>query len=333
MNKPNVAFFGNREDLLTHVYPESRIHRLKALADVHPVIVGKENLDDQLPELSEVEYIFSTWGMPRLRSAQIKQMSALKMVLYGAGTVKYFAEPLLQQGIRVVSAWAANGIPVAEFTVAQMTLASKGYFGLTRRLMSEGASAWKPTKAQGNYEVELSILGAGMVGREVIRRLSYHNANILVFDPFLSEADAKKMGVTLVGLSEAFERGYVVSNHLANVPETENMLRREHFLSMSTGSTFINTGRGMTVDEAGMIEALKTREDITALLDVTRQEPAAEDSPLYQLNNVWLSPHIAGSIGREVVRMADFVLDEFERELKGEPLLYEVTLEQLPTMA
>jgi phosphoglycerate dehydrogenase-like enzyme len=172
-----------------------------------------------------------------------------------------------------------------------------------------------------------------MVGREVIRRLSYHRANILVFDPFLSALDAEKLGVTRVGLEEAFERGYVVSNHLANVPETENMLRREHFMSMSKGSTFINTGRGATVDEPGMIEALEARGDITALLDVAQQEPPTEDSPLYQLNNVWLSPHIAGSIGREVVRMADFVLDEFEKELNGEALLYEVMLEHLPTMA
>ena len=157
MNKPRAVFFGNRQDLLTHVYPDSRVERLKALADVHPVIVSKDNFDDLLPELSEIDYIFSTWGMPRLTPAQIKQMSALKMVFYGAGTVKYFAEPFLQQGIRVVSAWAANGIPVAEFTVAQMTLAAKGYFGLARRLGSEGASAWQPTKARGNYEIEISI--------------------------------------------------------------------------------------------------------------------------------------------------------------------------------
>ena len=98
MNKPRAVFFGNRQDLLTHVYPDSRVERLKALADVHPVIVSKDNFDDLLPELSEIDYIFSTWGMPRLTPAQIKQMSALKMVFYGAGTVKYFAEPLSAAG-------------------------------------------------------------------------------------------------------------------------------------------------------------------------------------------------------------------------------------------
>ena len=172
-----------------------------------------------------------------------------------------------------------------------------------------------------------------MVGREVIQRLAYHDINILVFDPYLSALEAEKLGVTLVSLEQAFARGYVVSNHLANVPETENILQSSHFASMPVGGTFINTGRGATVDEPAMIEILRQRSDITALLDVAQQEPVAEDSPLYQLQNVWLSPHIAGSMGREVVRMADFVLDEFERTLNGEALHFEVTLEQLPTMA
>jgi phosphoglycerate dehydrogenase-like enzyme len=300
---------------------------------VYPEIVSLDNFLAQIPQLTEVEYIFSTWGMLTLKPEDIRRLPALKIVFYSAGTVKYFAEPFLTEGIRVVSAWAANAIPVAEFVVAQMTLAAKGYFGLSRRLMTKGATAWKPTRAKGNYNVEISILGAGMVGREVIRRLSYHKADILVFDPFITRSEAAKLGVTLVSLAEAFERGYVVSNHLANVPETELMLQAEHFALMPVGSTFINTGRGATVDEAGLIEVLRNRQDITALLDVVQQEPLPETSPLYQLPNVWLSPHIAGSMGGEVVRMADFMLDEFERSLKGEPLLYEVSLKQLPTMA
>jgi phosphoglycerate dehydrogenase-like enzyme len=333
MKKPKAAFFCNRPDLADRVFPESRIARLKELADVHPVMIDKKNFEEQLPALTDCEYIFSTWGMLILKAEQIQKLPSLKMVLYGAGTVKYFAEPFLQQDIRIVSAWAANAVPVAEFTVAQMTLAAKGYFGLSRKLMVEGAAAWKPTKATGNYDIEVSILGAGMVGREVVQRLSYHDINILVFDPYLSAPQAENLGVTLVGLDEAFARGYVVSNHLANVPETENMLKSSHFSSMPVGSTFINTGRGATVDEPAMIEILSQRADITALLDVAQQEPLAADSPLYQLPNVWLSPHIAGSMGREVVRMADFVLDEFERTLNGEALRFEVTLEQLPTMA
>jgi phosphoglycerate dehydrogenase-like enzyme len=82
-----------------------------------------------------------------------------------------------------------------------------------------------------------------------------------------------------------------------------------------------------------LITVLKQRPDISALLDVTESEPPARDSELYTLPNVWLSPHLAGSTGNEVVRMADTVIDEFERELNGEDLLYEVTLDKLAAMA
>jgi len=328
-----IAFFCNYPPLITSVYPESRIQRIQNLGELHPTTISHENFSELLPDLQELEYIFSTWGMPRLTEDELRELPNLKVVFYGAGTVKYFAEPLLQRGIRLVSAWAANAVPVAEFTIAQISLASKGFFAASRRLHTEGPEAWAQPNMPGTFDINISILGAGMVGSDVIGRLTDFDVNILVFDPYLSEDAATDMGVTKVGLEEAFEEGFIVSNHLANIPETEKMLTEELFSSMQSNSTFINTGRGATVDESGMINVLKQRPDITALLDVTESEPPAEQSDLYHLPNVWLSPHIAGSIGNEVVRMADTVIDEFERELNGEDLLYEVTTEKLATMA
>ncbi len=329
----NVALFGNHPGLLASVFPESRIQRIGAMAQLFPTTITRDNFIEMAPRLREIDYIFSTWGMPVLSDADLQMLPNLKVVFYGAGTVKPFAEPLLQRGIRVVSAWAANAVPVAEFTVAQITLATKGYFSASRNLHRSGSDSWKHPRMPGNYDITVSILGAGMVGREVIRRLAGFEIRILVFDPYLSAQDARELGVITVDLETAFSQGFVVSNHLADVPATEELLTRNLFASMQTNSTFINTGRGATIDETGLIEVLKQRSDITALLDVTDPEPPKTDSELYQLANVWLSPHIAGSIGNEVVRMADMVIAEFERELAGEKLLYEVTLDRLATMA
>jgi phosphoglycerate dehydrogenase-like enzyme len=102
---------------------------------------------------------------------------------------------------------------------------------------------------------------------------------------------------------------------------------------MTMYATFINTGRGATVDETGLLAALRKRPDLTALLDVTGPEPPRPDSPLYQADNVLLSPHIAGSIGREVLRQADTMIEECRRFIHGEPLRYAVTLEMLKHMA
>lgn len=333
MAKPSIAFFCNHPGLLTSVYPESRVKRIASLSQLYPTTINKDNFDNLAADLAEIEYIFSTWGMLRLSDKDLSKMPNLKAVFYGAGTVKYFAEPLLRNGIRVISAWAANAIPVAEFTVAQISLATKGFFVANRRLHDQGPNGWLHTTMPGNYDIAISILGAGMVGSNVISRLKDYDVDILVFDPFLSEQKAVQMGVTKVSLTQAFEQGFVVSNHLANIPETENMLNEQLFASMQTNSIFINTGRGATVDEPAMINVLKQRPDITALLDVTDPEPPDKKNELYRLPNVWLSPHIAGSIGNEVVRMADTVIEEFEREQNGDKLKYEVTLDQLASMA
>ena len=102
---------------------------------------------------------------------------------------------------------------------------------------------------------------------------------------------------------------------------------------MREGAVFLNTGRGRTVNEADLMETLRRRPDLTALLDVTHPEPPAADSPLFHLPNVRVTTHIAGSLNDEVHRLADFCLDEFDRYARGEPLRHAVTLEMLTTMA
>ena len=179
----------------------------------------------------------------------------------------------------------------------------------------------------------IALLGAGAIGRRVIELLKPFNLRILVFDPFLAPERAAELGVHPVSLEAAFAEGYVVSNHLANLPATHGMLTGKLFASMRPDATFINTGRGATVDEPGLIEVLQARPDITALLDVTIKEPVAEGSPLYALPNVQLSTHMAGSINDECVRMADYCIADFESWLRGEPLRYAVSPEMLKTMA
>ena len=98
-------------------------------------------------------------------------------------------------------------------------------------------------------------------------------------------------------------------------------------------STFINTGRGAQVVEADLINTLKQRPDITAILDVTYPEPPKEDSEFYTLPNCILTPHIAGSAGNEICRLAEYAFNEYKAFTNGEPTKYEVTLKMLETMA
>ena len=330
-NRPFAAFFGD-ENRIARVYAQGRREEVAAQTNLYAPVVAGADFQQHEPHLRHVEVIFTTWGMPNLQVAQIERMPNLKAVFYAAGSVQNFARPFLERGIIVVSAWQANGVPVAEFTLAQILLANKNYFANSRAISSPETRAKAPRGA-GNFGACVALLGAGAIGRKVIELLKPFRLKIIVFDPFLSDENASQLGVEKVELQQAFARANVVSNHLANLPQTVKMLRAEHFAAMPEGATFINSGRGATVDENGLIEVLETRPDLTALLDVTYPEPPLEGSPLYSLPNVQLSSHIAGSLGDEVVRMADSMLEEFARWQNGESLRCAVTKEMLETMA
>ena len=121
--------------------------------------------------------------------------------------------------------------------------------------------------------------------------------------------------------------------HTALTPETVGMITGKHIAAMKEGATLINTSRGAVIREPEMVEVLRRRPDLTAVLDVTDPEPPAQDSPLYQLENVFLTPHIAGSTGPECGRMGSYAVKELENYLAGKPPIHGVTREMLRTMA
>ncbi len=321
-----AAFIGSPEQI-ARVYGKGRREELEALAEFAPGVFCPAEVD-----LAETEVLFSTWGMPLLAPEQLDRMPKLQAVFYAAGAVFGFAEPLLERDIKVISAWHANAVPVAEFALAQILLACKGYFQNIATTRNQKCNRGAP-HGPGAFGETIALLGAGAIGTKLIELLKPFNLKIIVFDPFMPNEKATELGVEKVELDEAFKRGLVVSNHLANKPETWGLITGDLLSSMREGATFINTGRGRTVDHDGLSSVMAERRDLAALLDVTWPEPLPPDSPLYALPNVHLSAHIAGSLGDEVVRMADYVIEEFRRYLKGEPLRYEVTKESYARMA
>lgn len=329
-----AAFLNDNPGQLDYVYAMGRRARVAEMTDLCEPVLTSQNLADCSEVAAAVEVAFSTWGMPRLDDAQLDLLPRLEAVFYGAGSVKGFAPPLLERGITVVSAWAANARPVAEFTLAQVLLACKGFFRNTRACSSpEVRLAGRPPAGPGVFGETIGIIGAGMVGRIVCELLQGFELQVAVCDPYLASEDAEKLGVVPVELEELFERSYVVSNHLPNLPSLKGYLTGDLFGRMREGAAFINTGRGAQVREDELIAVLKARPDLTALLDVTFPEPPEAGSELYSLPNVELTSHIAGSLGDEVVRMADYMIDEFQRWESGKELRYQVTADMLDRMA
>ena len=335
--KETAAFINvSAQNELSRVYDDAVYNKLCQTLDLTREVILAENLEEHRERLSKVSYLFSTWGMPALTEKQIGEyLPNLKAVFYAAGTVQGFARPFLNRDVKVFSAWAANAVPVAEFTVAQIVLSGKGYFQGMRRMETGGREAFSAFSHSlpCNYRVKIGILGAGMIGSRVLQMLQGYDFETLAYDPFASEEKLAALGARRASLEEIFSECQVISNHIANLPATQKILRYEHFSKMKKNAVFINTGRGAQIVEDDLARALREGPDRTALLDVTWPEPPEADSPLLTLPNCILSPHIAGSMNNEVARMGAYMAEEYEALSEGRPCRYQVTLDMLETMA
>lgn len=328
-------FLGNAERV-GYVFPADVCAALQAACGVNEHVYTKEEVLSAPENFKGVTYIFSTWGMPAFTEEEIARcFPNLQCVFYAAGTVQAFARPFLLRGVKVFSAWAANAVPVAEYTVAQIILANKGFYQnqLYYKRGEHSRAAAHFYAHSGNYRVKVGLIGVGMIGTMVAERLRDLSAEVLVYDPFLSDEKAGKLGVQKVTLPELVASCEVISNHLANNAQTKNMLGYDLFSRMLPYATFLNTGRGAQVVEEDLARILRERPDCTAVLDVTVEEPLPAEHPLYGCDNCFITTHIAGSAGREVWRMAEYMLEEFARYERGEETRWGVTLKMLETMA
>ena len=331
--KPKAIFLVS-ESTYERVYAREERERIGSLADLAAPVLTPETWR-RYPEITrEVEWIFSSWSMPVVDQEFLDAFPKLQVIFYAAGTVKEFAtDELWRRGIVVTSAFAANAIPVAEFTLAQILLSLKSTWQVALQVKREKRVASRNIPAQGVYNATVGLISLGMIGRLVAGHLRNFQVKVIAFDPYLNEEVARELGVELRPLDEIFSRSDVISCHTPLLKETEGMLRKNHFARMKPHATFVNTARGAVVDEAGMIEVLVERPDLFAILDVTWPEPPVAGSPLYDLPNVILTPHIAGSKNHECRRMAQYMAEEAARLLDGKPLLYAITPEQLERMA
>jgi len=176
----------------------------------------------------------------------------------------------------------------------------------------------------GTYGSTVGLLALGHVGRLMAQRLQTLKVTVLAYDPYVTPGDARALGVRLASLDELFARSDVVSCHLPFIPETAGMLRGAHFLALRPGAVFINTARGDVIAEPELIEVLRARPDLLAVIDVTDPEPPEAGSALFELPNVILTPHIAGSLGPECRRLGASIAADVELYVRGKPIANEI---------
>lgn len=320
---------------IKNVYSENTVCAIKKYYDLDETIICKKNIRSNPAAAKAAEVLFSTWGMEHFEKSEIEEyFPNLKYIFYAAGTVQDFAKEFLEKGIKVFSSSAANAVPVAEYTFAQIILSNKGMFGaIEKNKLNYWAANHFCNQNIGNYHPKIGIAGVGKIGSMVIELLKNIDCEIYYYDPFLPKEKADELGIKSMTLQEMFKNCDCISNHLANKDELVGIFNYKLFSLMKPYSTFINTGRGRQVDEKGLIKAFSECKTRTALLDVTMPEPPHLFSKLRRMKNIVLTPHIAGSSGGEVARMGDYMLREAEKVAGGQNTEYEVTLEMLKTMA
>ncbi|MFF2522008.1 hydroxyacid dehydrogenase [Streptomyces liangshanensis] len=322
-NRP-TALLSMGPGIAERLFTDDHRTRLTGLVRTDPALVA-HRLTDPAPAvaaaLADAELLVTCWGAPPLTAGVLDAAPRLRAVVHAAGSVKHhITDACWERGIAVTSAAAANARPVAEYTLAAILFAGKNVLGSAQRYRNlRTHHDWREELDNaGNYRRTVGIVGASRIGRRVIELLRPFDLDVLLYDPYVEPAEAAALGAVLVTLDDLCARSRIVSVHAPQLPATEHMIGAAQLAAMADGSTLINTSRGSLVDEDALLPELVAGR-LHAVLDVTEPELPPAGSPLYDLPNVLLTPHVAGSLGGEIHRMADQALDEVERWTKGLP--------------
>jgi D-3-phosphoglycerate dehydrogenase len=211
----------------------------------------------------------------------------------GVGVDNIDADAATRRGIVVMNTPGANAVAVAELTIGLM-------LGLARKVTAANSSMhagkWEKKNLQG-AELRgktLGILGLGRIGLEVARRAKGFGVEIIGSDPFVSGAVARENGIKLGTLEELIASSDYITLHVGLTPQTTGVINAKSLAAMKKGVRIINCARGELIDDAALVAALKSGQVAGAALDVFAEEPP-KNSPYAELENVILTPHIAGS--------------------------------------
>ncbi len=283
--------------------------------------------------LAGTEVLITGWGCPPLTQETLGRAPNLKAIIHAGGVISDKMPPLPRgRDIKASNAGEVNGMPVAEYTVAMILLANKQAFSALKlyREQRRFIDREREFPAAGNYRKVIGLIGASRIGRMTAKLLQPFEFDVLLYDPYLTPEEADGMGVKLTSLDELMSASDVVSIHVPVTPETTGMIGASELATMRPGATLINTARGEILDQHAL-EAELVSGRIHAILDVAVPDVLPPEHILYELPNVVLTPHIAGSMGTELQRMGDHVVAELERYAAGLPFTHPEHLATEPT--
>jgi D-3-phosphoglycerate dehydrogenase / 2-oxoglutarate reductase len=259
-----------------------------------------------------------------LSAGMMDRLPALKLVAVSrGGPVNIDMRAARERGIIVVNTPGRNATAVAEFAIgailAETRMIRRGHEALRKGVWRGDLYRADLTGRELN-EMTVGVIGYGNIGTKVVKLLRAFGTKVLVCDPYVQlSAEDRNAGVEHVGLDALLAQSDVVTMHPRVTPETTQMMDAFAFASMKPGVIFINTARGPLVDYEALYEALVSGQLGGAMLETFAVEPVPADWPLLQLENVTITPHIAGASVRTVTFAAEQAAEEVRRYIAGLP--------------
>lgn len=293
---------------------------LEGLATVTVSKAGERN--DWYQEASTVEAIIVAGETYVTGEVMDRIGSKLRIIARnGIGFDRVDLKAATERGIMVVNTPDGPTESTAEHTIALMLNLCKQVM-VGDRILHSGSPFPALTDLTPGLEVDgatLGLVGVGRIGGRVATIAKVLGMNVLAFDPFITQERASDIGVELVpSLEELLPHAQVVSLHCPATPETHHIINAKTLGLMQKGSYLINAARGALLDEAALIDALRSGHLAGAALDVYDPEPPDTSSPLFTLPNIVCTPHIASYTTASVLRMQIMACEQIASALRGE---------------
>lgn len=246
----------------------------------------------------------------------------------GVGVDNIDVEAATEKGVIVINVPGGNTISAAEHTIAMMTSLARNIASASCSLKSR---QWKRSSYMGVelYKKCLGVIGLGRIGSEVIKRAKPMGMEIIAYDPHIIPEQAAKLGTTLTSLEDVCRKADFITLHSPLTQKTHHIIGEDQLSLMKDGVRIINCARGGLIDEQALYNALRSGKVAGAALDVFEQEPAL-DSPLFDLDNVIVTPHLGASTEEAQVNVAVQVAEQVANALLGKPLVSAVNVPIIP---
>lgn len=286
-------------------------------------------------DLARARILLASWGLPPLGAALLDRLPALELVAYTGASVRPFVtDELYARGIRVTQSGEGMARSVAEVALT-FTLALLHRVHVFDHALRDGLPWDEAEDSDPRHEIlsqPVGIVGASRTGRANIALLRALGARVSVYDPYLTDEEARTLGVRRRGLDAVLSGSAVVVLHAPSLPETRHLIGARELALMADGAGLVNTARSWLVEEPALLAELATGR-LHAALDVFDEEPLPVGHPLRTLPNVLLTPHKAAGTVECRRRQGEIAVAEIARHLAGEPLRHAVSVTDLERMA